>query len=459
VVLSRAVAAPSRTAVAPSRGARREWICSPAAFLSCLRWEWARRGARFGPCGPIARAAAARPARAARALFERRRAFDSRATPGPRGPGGAAPFVQYARNRAAAWRARHRLARSLRGSPSRHNACDPACLPALPRARARLCACDNGHAGGGAPEGAPRWPVAAAQPWCGHAAARPDIFFPLRRAPWPLCAATVALCNARRWWRHCLALPASMRHWGALRVAAGASQSTRRPPDQKRSTVPGSLVCPLDFNHAFIHIPGVNQKRCRSTQLRDRSPAACGQHRHLECTIESHHRYMSPQAPLQPPTEPSTAAGVGAAPPPTHPPAALVLFARLPVPGQAKTRLATGVGPEAAAEFYRACAEHTFQEALRCEGPGAGRRAAARAQGAAARGRRGVRRGLHRMRMGPCMPVALRCMRSHRRARARRLGRARRKPTVEVLVARRHCLWRAQPRRIQPPSPPPSPGP
>jgi glycosyltransferase A (GT-A) superfamily protein (DUF2064 family) len=49
----------------------------------------------------------------------------------------------------------------------------------------------------------------------------------------------------------------------------------------------------------------------------------------------------------------------------TGPEVVLVLFARLPVPGKAKTRLAAGVGREAAAEFYRACAEHAFREALR----------------------------------------------------------------------------------------------
>jgi glycosyltransferase A (GT-A) superfamily protein (DUF2064 family) len=43
----------------------------------------------------------------------------------------------------------------------------------------------------------------------------------------------------------------------------------------------------------------------------------------------------------------------------------LALFARLPVPGKAKTRLAAGVGPGPAARFYQACAENTFREALR----------------------------------------------------------------------------------------------
>jgi rSAM/selenodomain-associated transferase 1 len=39
---------------------------------------------------------------------------------------------------------------------------------------------------------------------------------------------------------------------------------------------------------------------------------------------------------------------------------ALVFFARLPVPGKAKTRLARDVGPELAAEFYRRMAERSF---------------------------------------------------------------------------------------------------
>ena len=36
---------------------------------------------------------------------------------------------------------------------------------------------------------------------------------------------------------------------------------------------------------------------------------------------------------------------------------AVVVFARLPRPGLVKTRLAAGVGPEAAARFYQHCAE------------------------------------------------------------------------------------------------------
>lgn len=48
------------------------------------------------------------------------------------------------------------------------------------------------------------------------------------------------------------------------------------------------------------------------------------------------------------------------------PPAAVVVFARYPVPGKTKTRLAASVGAGAAAEFYKACAEHTFAEVHRC---------------------------------------------------------------------------------------------
>ena len=46
---------------------------------------------------------------------------------------------------------------------------------------------------------------------------------------------------------------------------------------------------------------------------------------------------------------------------------ALIVFARLPVLGKVKTRLAAGVGTEAACEFYKACAEHVIQEAGRYE--------------------------------------------------------------------------------------------
>eukprot|EP01065_Artemidia_motanka_P030189 TRINITY_DN36203_c0_g1_i1.p1 TRINITY_DN36203_c0_g1~~TRINITY_DN36203_c0_g1_i1.p1 ORF type:complete len:258 (+),score=76.73 TRINITY_DN36203_c0_g1_i1:81-776(+) len=42
---------------------------------------------------------------------------------------------------------------------------------------------------------------------------------------------------------------------------------------------------------------------------------------------------------------------------------ALIAFARLPVPGKVKTRLAKGVGPEGAAQFYKLCAERVLSEA------------------------------------------------------------------------------------------------
>ncbi len=45
---------------------------------------------------------------------------------------------------------------------------------------------------------------------------------------------------------------------------------------------------------------------------------------------------------------------------------AVVAFARLPRPGSVKTRLAAGVGDEAAAEFYRRCAEAAIVELGRC---------------------------------------------------------------------------------------------
>jgi glycosyltransferase A (GT-A) superfamily protein (DUF2064 family) len=45
--------------------------------------------------------------------------------------------------------------------------------------------------------------------------------------------------------------------------------------------------------------------------------------------------------------------------------AVIVVFARLPVAGKVKTRLAAGVGPEAAAAFYKLCAEHACLEVLR----------------------------------------------------------------------------------------------
>lgn len=67
----------------------------------------------------------------------------------------------------------------------------------------------------------------------------------------------------------------------------------------------------------------------------------------------------------------TAAAGGEVAPPPQHHQSrapgsvALVLFARLPVPGKAKTRLAAAVGAEAAAAVYKACAERAFRAALR----------------------------------------------------------------------------------------------
>jgi rSAM/selenodomain-associated transferase 2/rSAM/selenodomain-associated transferase 1 len=40
----------------------------------------------------------------------------------------------------------------------------------------------------------------------------------------------------------------------------------------------------------------------------------------------------------------------------------LIIFARYPLPGKVKTRLARDIGDEAAAEFYKLCAEHVFRE-------------------------------------------------------------------------------------------------
>ncbi|GLC37548.1 hypothetical protein PLESTB_001759500 [Pleodorina starrii] len=47
---------------------------------------------------------------------------------------------------------------------------------------------------------------------------------------------------------------------------------------------------------------------------------------------------------------------------------AIVIFARLPIPGRVKTRLAAGagVGPVGACDFYRACAEHAIGQAASC---------------------------------------------------------------------------------------------
>ena len=45
---------------------------------------------------------------------------------------------------------------------------------------------------------------------------------------------------------------------------------------------------------------------------------------------------------------------------------AVIIFARLPVPGKVKTRLAAGVGADRACSFYSACAAHIFSQAVRC---------------------------------------------------------------------------------------------
>ena len=45
--------------------------------------------------------------------------------------------------------------------------------------------------------------------------------------------------------------------------------------------------------------------------------------------------------------------------------AEVAIFARLPVAGKVKTRLAAGVGFEKAATFYKACTEHIFAETCR----------------------------------------------------------------------------------------------
>ena len=46
---------------------------------------------------------------------------------------------------------------------------------------------------------------------------------------------------------------------------------------------------------------------------------------------------------------------------------AIIVFVKLPLPGLVKTRLARGVGPVAAACFYRACATHIVRQAAgRC---------------------------------------------------------------------------------------------
>lgn len=48
-----------------------------------------------------------------------------------------------------------------------------------------------------------------------------------------------------------------------------------------------------------------------------------------------------------------------------HNAAVICIFARLPIAGKAKTRLSATIGPNAAAEFYRQCAELVFQSAFR----------------------------------------------------------------------------------------------
>lgn len=48
--------------------------------------------------------------------------------------------------------------------------------------------------------------------------------------------------------------------------------------------------------------------------------------------------------------------------------ACLVIFARLPVPGRVKTRLAASVGAADACELYRACAQNAICAAMECSG-------------------------------------------------------------------------------------------
>jgi rSAM/selenodomain-associated transferase 1 len=49
---------------------------------------------------------------------------------------------------------------------------------------------------------------------------------------------------------------------------------------------------------------------------------------------------------------------------------AIIVFARLPVKGKVKTRLAKDLGIDFAAAFYKVCAEHTFNEILKLEKTG-----------------------------------------------------------------------------------------
>ena len=49
---------------------------------------------------------------------------------------------------------------------------------------------------------------------------------------------------------------------------------------------------------------------------------------------------------------------------------AIIVFARLPVIGKVKTRLAKDLGIDFATSFYKVCAEHTFNEVLKLERTG-----------------------------------------------------------------------------------------
>ena len=51
-----------------------------------------------------------------------------------------------------------------------------------------------------------------------------------------------------------------------------------------------------------------------------------------------------------------------------YPEMSLIVFARFPLPGKVKTRLARDVGDEPAAEFYKLCAEHVFRESDKLSG-------------------------------------------------------------------------------------------
>ncbi|GAX83437.1 hypothetical protein CEUSTIGMA_g10862.t1 [Chlamydomonas eustigma] len=44
----------------------------------------------------------------------------------------------------------------------------------------------------------------------------------------------------------------------------------------------------------------------------------------------------------------------------------VIIFAKLPVPGRVKTRLAADVGPQAASDFYKSCSERVIKEVCRC---------------------------------------------------------------------------------------------